>query len=300
MDVHSFQRHGYPEVQKLVKNLGTLRTTIQPGYDGNPRLTVEVSAPKLLHGDSLHEVTDGDLFPFIEKVTHSLSGFGVRADVETMQVGRVDACRNIHLSHDVSSFIEGCTQFNIGRTERHTFAGETIRWGNGEWSSQYYDKEQETAVWKLHEARKAKDRAAVVALMTEQKDLAARRHYILRAESSAKNSKKVASLFRVASPILSDVWSEERGREILLTHFDTMRNGGKGKTIPPRFDDLLSQLREGRDPLAWYRAHGLHERSHHLSQGFRTWTHTSPPPRSLEVCRNSASRTVVQPYRRML
>lgn len=258
-DVQTIQKHGMPAVSKLTRNEGTLRTTVERSYQGEPFLKVELSAPKYLFGSSLREVTESDYGAFIDKLSNDLDSFGIGVDVSKMMVGRADACRNLHLSTDVSSFIEGCSDFNIGRTERHTYAGETIRFGNNTWSSQYYDKQQESAARELKEARSTRDKERIQAAKMRVDALKKTTHNILRAESAAKNVRGVMKMFgggsvsridrvnRFAPPVLADVWNEEKSRKILIAHFDEMRNGAKGKTIPPHFDDLLKQLIVGRE-----------------------------------------------------
>jgi hypothetical protein len=203
---------------------------------GDGILIVQASAPKLLCGTSLEEVTDVDRDRFAAAVAEQAHSVGLDTDPAALRVFWVDYCKNLNMKRRTRDYLALLQQYSVPRRTKRSFDGETVLFSNGSRQLCCYDK--------LAEVR-------AVAVDTEDRDLLKRvdsdpRKNLLRVESRLTRTKPIARVTGIEAPHLSDVWHSELSRDVLLSDFDSVTEGTQ--VLPPiDFNNLVVTLAEYRE-----------------------------------------------------
>ena len=223
--------------EKWKGNRDTLRVSGLRIPGGVQMLTLELSAPKYLYGGpSLQSVGESDYQRLVSRLDSDLAGFGVEVDSgveKDFWLSRIDYCRNLSISSDVSDVIRGCSTFTMTRRAKEVYGVETITHFNGTRSFSMYDKISELT----------QDKNISLELARKLQGMS---HNVLRCESRLLRKRSVGGAVGTKRPSLADAWSMDMSRRILLTDFDSMRNPGKGVIVPMYHEDL-ERLREIMD-----------------------------------------------------
>lgn len=218
---------------KAYCNLPRLNMTV--GTDGI--LKMHTSAPKLLYGSSLSEVTDADLPLFKSKVEELAGSTGLDLDLDALRVIKLHYCRNLSVDHRVRDYLSLLQQYAMPRRERRSYDGETVLFYNGSRQLAVYDK-------RLEVSREAEERGESDLLERLNADP---RKNVLRVESRllrARPVQKAAGVVEAAH--LADVWHGELSRSVLLSDFDAVV---AAEEILPAvdFENLVTVLNEFRE-----------------------------------------------------
>ena len=199
-------------------------------------LRIQASAPKLLRGSSLEEVTDADRDKFTAALAKQARSVGLETDPAALRVWWVDYCKNMEMKRHTRDYLSLLQQYSIPRRTKRSFDGETVTFANKSRQLCCYDK--------LAEVRAA-------AVDTEDRELLNRvdsdpRRNLLRVESRLMRTKPISRVTGVEMPHLVDIWHSDLSREVLLADFDSVTEGSQ--VLPPiDFNNLVMTLSEYRE-----------------------------------------------------
>lgn len=200
------------------------------GPDRVLRLQIH-SAPVLLHGTSLREVTEKDFPAFNRALTRVLQEeAALSLDIPDFDVTRADFCRNLRVKHSPADYISALSPLSMSRREKKVYTGESVTWNNDSRALIFYDKVQAV----LDKEKKPE----IIALAQSTPP-------ILRAEARVKQGKLIRELTGTPLPRLREVWNRELCRDYLLKEYDALAPVSDG-TVPLDFDGEVRQVQEFR------------------------------------------------------
>lgn len=200
------------------------------GPDNILRLQIH-SAPGLLHGTSLREVTEKEYPAFTRALDYALrEEAGLTLDLRDFDVTRADFCRNLLVEHSPADYITALASFAVSRRQKKVFASESVTWQNDSRALIFYDKVQ---------AVLDKEKSADILALARSSPP------ILRAEARIRQGKLVRALLGSPRPTLREVWNRELSRGYLLREFDALVKMPDGP-LPLDFESEVRRLQEYR------------------------------------------------------
>jgi len=120
-------------------NLEDLSVTIRGVED----LSIQATFPKLIREDNIVPVHTADEFEAaMEEMYDRLEQFGIRANVASGRITRLDICRNIQTKMRLPEYAPALRRCSFPRTERQEYEDGGFRWSNGSRELLFYAKGQ--------------------------------------------------------------------------------------------------------------------------------------------------------------
>jgi len=195
-------------------------------------LTIQFSAPKLLYGNNLEELSDSDFDVVLERLTNSLRDIGVnilKPLLATAQVSAVHYSKNIELrdGYTPSFVIKELMKVNISKKldiTRHGFQndGQSLQYYATSNSLVFYDKIQD--IQKTKNRAMDKDQNYIQRSLFEQAK--EQRLEIIRVEIRIADRRKLNSLFQKLgcpkNPTFKDVFCEEISQKVVKHYWQEL------------------------------------------------------------------------------
>lgn len=235
-----FTRHtlNIPAKKGYYPNL-TVTPRWQRGKGLQVPLRIQFSAPKLIFGNNVDELTDDDFPRVVEILRQKLDLIGVRPYVHQLEEASVSAVhysKNISLRnhYTASSAINILSKLDVTKkleiNKRHfQNKGHALYFDCGQYQIVFYDKMQDIVKNKRQAVDKEKtlDQLQLFKTLKEEN----RQLEILRLEVRITTKRKLNSLFRQngyrIDPTLTDIFSQEKSQRFLQNYWNLIQEQGK-------------------------------------------------------------------------
>ncbi len=219
-------------------------------FSRSPELRIEVSVPKMFHGDNLSEVVEADLPAVAERLSLLLAGMGVAASPEVLvraKVSKIHFSKNILLSAGTTVASVLWALWRVRTSARRD--GRETHWDNEGLALRLRTTERELILYdKLADVSKAKwspkrsiDPLSGALPLGEASDLPA--GSVLRIEVRLNKPRTIRSALRqvrrpLEDPRLADMFAEEVSKAILLYELKQFGEGSLA-ALPDATPDQL-------------------------------------------------------------
>ena len=187
-------------------------------YANSGYLTAECSLPKLLNGQNVSLIREGDLPEAFAKVSEFVGdAAGVAANVKDWNLSRVDYCYCWQVGAELPLYLEALSKLHLSRHNRQFVNTETVAWKSKANTLQFYNKHKECGL-----------------------DIA---EGVLRLEATIRNTDYLAEKWLKTERTADKLLTDEGSKQILEYFLDRLGLAGD-KPILSRAGLLASMVQE--------------------------------------------------------